>query len=185
MPNATIKHRKEALRLARVLHSDDKEQILEFEDIAKQLARRESIPLRDALDLMDRCWRWIMRTMRKQDHSIVTSTTWHGVELGVEGIGALTSDVEIKRCLPGAGDGGRAAAFLFASDDNHVLLIAEFDRMAKVESGVRRTNVGQLADATVQGILSDDAAVEMLKQLPRRTSLADLKRIGQEETEDA
>ncbi len=183
MPSATIKHRKEALRLARALHYDDREQILEFEDIAKQLARRESIPLRDALDLMDRCWRWIMRTMRRQDHSIVTTTTWHGVELGVEAMGALTSDVEIKRCLPGAGGGGRAAAFLFASDDNHVLLIAEFDRMTKVESGVRKTNIGQLADATVQGILSDSAATELIKHMPKRPTLAELKKIGQEESE--
>jgi hypothetical protein len=169
---------KELVHLAESLF-DKNGGILAFEYIARIYAGMNGMPQRDAIALVDRRWRAMLRHMRRRDHRVLTVTTWHGLKLGLEGIAALTEDRAIKRCVPGAGNGGRAEGFVLATDDRHVLFIAECERLGLVSQGVQRTQLGQLADATVQEIVSEDEAKALLAHQPKRLSVTDLKRIGE------
>lgn len=154
--------------------------LLKFGDLAFRYSHIQGVPLRDAIDLVDRRWRTLMQVLRRRDHVVVTTTTWYGVQLGPDGIARLTDDRDIKRCIPGNGNGNKAEAFLLASDDNHPVFIAEWMRLGLIDAGVKRTQYGQLADATAQMLVSEDDARMVLSQQPKRLTLTDLRRIGVE-----
>lgn len=169
---------KELVRLTESLF-DKEGGLLAFEYIARVYAHMNKLPQRDAIALVDRRWRAMLKQLRRRKHRVLTVTTWHGLQLGLAGIAALTEDRAIKRCVPGAGDGGRAEGFVLATDDQHVLFIAECVRLGLVDAGVRRTQMGQLADATVQGIVSEEDARALLTHQPKHLTFRDLERIGE------
>lgn len=169
---------KHLLDLTRALLRPD--DIIEFELIAKTFANREGIPLRDALELMDRRWRVIQKHLRYNEHLPLTTTTWYGARLGVRGIEALTSDMDLWRCVPGRGHGQKAEAFLLATNEDHVLFIAEMVRLDLVHHGVRNATIVPLADALVQHVVSDQEAQSLLTLQPRPPTMAGLRRIGEQ-----
>lgn len=171
--------------LLETLLEDESDKVLAFERVARMYADRKGVTMREALGLMDRRWRTMLRRARRNDHRVLTTTTWYGVKLGLAGIAALTDDREIKRCVPGFGNGNKAEAFVLAKTDDHILFIAEQERVGNVVGGILRTQYGQLADATVQGVITEDEARGRLTTQPKRLTLADLKRLGQNESRAA
>ncbi len=130
--------------------------------------------LSDALAFVESHKTDIGRYLRAVRQTVVPVTQF-AVAAGFEQVAAMTSDDDLKRCVPGHGKSQSTAGWMAITEANHSVLVASLLRKIEVKNGQERAIGEQLVPAAQTGVLPTSQVGRILaasrSQMPARRLL--------------